>query len=286
MYKIIPERPPSYRTIADIVGEPDTGSIIELMPLYRQMVDNSNAEHEKRAGHFHPSSVGYCKRANLYQYYRVPPSDKRSKEFIEITALGHLIHDRIQTNLEGIVKDSLARSEVYRRAKVEFRREVPYDPKTDVLFQDLDIGGTCDGLLRITGPTWQQFGIVEIKSQNDEWFKRSQSQDGAHPDHLMQAHLYAFRFNAPIIWVWYFNKNNSKHELKPHFFDHEVFNNAVEYFAELNRFAEKRALPPREESFFECKECVYRTKCEPRVLKSKRASSAQPLTKLTFQRKK
>lgn len=274
---LIPALLPSFNTLEDLKGPQDQNpdAIFNIGQLYRMAIDNSNDEHMQRAGVLHPSSVGYCKRANFYQYMLVVPTDKRSKEFIEIVTLGHKVHDVVQGRLE-VLKDIVesGHPKLYRHAKYHFVREVPYDKETDALYLDLRIGGTCDGLLTVSASSWSQRGVVEIKSQNNEWFIDRMAEATAQPEHLMQSHLYAFRFNAPIIWVWYYNKNTSKRELKPQFFDWKIFEQAVDYFAALNEYIDKRTLPPREDDWFQCKECVYRTKCDPPALRKKYKGAA------------
>lgn len=285
MSDVIAPSLPSYRTLADLRGTLDVENIANIKVLFRQAINNSNDEHEERSGIFHPSSVDYCARANVMQYLREPATDRRSKEFIEIVTMGHMVHEHIQGKLEELVE--LVRLDVkrFKRATVEFQREVRYDPATDALYQDLNLGGTCDGLMRITTPIWEQYGVIEIKSQNTEYWTKIVGEKRAYKNHLMQSHLYAFRFQTPIIWVWYYNKNNSKHELKPHFFDHEIFDEAVEYFEKLNDAVRAGDLPERVNDWFECSECVYRTKCDPPVLRGKKKALKQ-ITGKSFQRKK
>lgn len=268
----------SLRSIADLRPGLDVEGIADLKLIYGITIDTSTEEHIHRAGVFHPSSVGYCKRSNVYQRLGVPPSDRRSKTFKEIVDLGHAIHDIIQNRL-----DTLRKKLKPHGINCEFTREVPCDRTTDKLFLTLGIAGTCDGILRLWTKNWEQRGTVEIKSQNDEWFKEIQLSPKAHDNHLMQSHLYAYRFDTPIIWVWYYNKNTSKRELKPTFFDQSIYFQALDYFIELDMHVQGGTLPDREESWFECKECPYRTHCAPSVLES-RKKYALP-TNVTLRRK-
>ena len=262
------------RTIADLKpGLDPKEAIADLDAMYMTALDNSNDEHVARQGVLHPSSVGYCKRANVYQRLGTPPSDRRSKEFIEIVTMGHLVHDILQHRLEQLTH-TLAKFGI----NAEFQREVPCDKANDALYKSLRLAGTCDGILRLWTDKWEQRGVVEIKSINDEGFKEMELAELAQRNHRMQSHIYAYRFNTPIIWVWYYNKNNGKRELKPTLFDEATYLAAVDYFIELDDYARRGELPPGDESWFECKECVYRTKCDPAVLRSRKKSALPVVT--------
>jgi CRISPR/Cas system-associated exonuclease Cas4 (RecB family) len=252
---------PTLRSIDDLGPHVDLEKVLNLNAVYTLGIDNSNDEHSERMGHWHPSSVGYCKRSQVLQFIRTPPTDKQSKRIKEIFEFGHMVHDLVQKRLESLAPHMLKAGLNY-----EFQREVKFDPETDALFLDFGIGGTTDGILRVWGPYFEQRGIVEIKSQGDERHKELEKMGTAWPNHLMQSHLYAFRFDCPIIWVFYINKNNSKREVRLHLFDQEIFDAAIVYFDECGDFVRRGELPPREETYFECKECQYRTLCRPKIL--------------------
>lgn len=255
------------RSISELTPGLELDQLADVGGFYSTAIDNSTTQHDDRNGVFHPSSVGYCKRSNVMQKMGIPASDRKSKSFQEIVDLGHAIHEIVQGRIRRL-QETLKSYGINSEATIE----VPCDRDRDELFLALGIAGTCDALLRMWTPKWEQRSVVEIKSQNEEWFEKVRLLPRAFDDHLKQAHLYAYRFDAPIIWVWYYNKNNSKRELKPHFFDTTVYNEAVDYFVELNMHVDAGTLPDREESWFECKECSYRTKCGPSVLKRKRPS--------------
>jgi CRISPR/Cas system-associated exonuclease Cas4 (RecB family) len=275
----VPPIPKTYRTLADAMypaGKLDVADIIDLKALYRKLIDVSHDQHAARSTVLHPSSVGYCLRMNYYQYMKYKPTDHRSPEFEELVGLGHLVHHHIQGRLEALAP-MLAKQGV----RAEFQKEVKFDPETDELFRLFRIGGTTDGLLRIYTKKWMQWGVIEIKSQGDKWFEEAKKRGSPAYSHLLQSHLYAYRFNTPIIWVWHYNKNNSKHQLYPYFFDEAIFTEALDYFIVLNAYIDAKELPAREEDYLGCKECVYRSTCKPEILKSKRGVSPP---KKTFRR--
>jgi hypothetical protein len=139
-------------------------------------------------------------------------------------------------------------------------------------------------LLSFVAPDWEQHGVVEVKSINDKRFDALLKMTGVYPSNLMQAHLYAWRFQLPIIWVWYYCKDNSKREVRPFFFSTAIFDEALNYFVECGDFVTRGELPPREESYFECSDCVYRTMCGPKILARKAAAHAA-VPKMTIRRK-
>jgi CRISPR/Cas system-associated exonuclease Cas4 (RecB family) len=265
MSSLLTGREITLTSIGDLTPGLSVENLLNLKVAYATAIDNSHDEHIARGGVFHPSSVGYCKKQNVLQRLGVKPTDRRSKDFGEIVALGHAIHEIVQSRLEALRKTLEPHG-----IKCEFTREVPCDRESDELFLSLGIAGTCDGILRLWTKTWEQRGVVEIKSSNTDLFKEREMAKKADAEHLMQAHLYAYRFDCPVIWIWYYNKNNSKRELMPYFFDRNIYLAAVDYFIELDSYVQDGTLPEREESWFECKECPYRTMCDPNVLKSRK----------------
>lgn len=263
------------RSISELRADYTVEQLADVNAYYTTAIDTDTAEHDARGGVFHPSSVGYCKRANVLQRIGTPATDRRSKSFKEIVTLGHAIHEIVQGRIRQL-RETLLRHGINSEATIE----APCDRDKDELFLALGIAGTCDALLRLWTRKWEQLSVIEIKSQNEEWFKKVKILPRAFDDHLKQAHLYAYRFDAPIIWVWYYNKNNSKRELKPHFFDPVVYGEAVDYFVELDLHVQAGTFPERVNTWFECKECSYRTGCDPSVLRKSTGTTGLPLTQL------
>lgn len=255
---------PTLRSIEDARGGVDLEKVFNLSQLYELAAELKEDEHTQRMGHWHPSACGACKRAQVLQFLRRPATDEFSDRMQDIFDTGHAMHDMVQSKLEQLTGPLGKRGVGY-----EFVREVPYDPATDQLFQELHVGGTCDGILRIWNDSFEQRGTVEIKSQNDKRHKELLKLKLAWPRHLLQGHLYAYRNDTPIIWFFYLNKNDSKHEVRLHIFEWEIFDRAILYFVECNEFVASGELPPREESYLECKECPYRSMCDPGILKRK-----------------
>lgn len=227
---------------------------------------------DNRQGHFHPSAVGGCARRNVYEYIRAPRQFADKVEDMEIFRIGHAVHHIVQTILADLDR-------VLRPQGIEysFFPEIPYNPETDLLYNDLGIGGTCDGLLELrhTRAGWVQRGVVEIKTIKGEKFN---SLKEPKDDHQMQANLYAFRFDAPIIWYWYYNKDNSKRRVFKTKASDEFLNEALRRFIDQKAHVDAGTLPERQESFWMCPRCEYGHICQPDSLK--RAQAQQKLVQV------
>lgn len=246
-------------TIADAAAL-DKSDIFDLEGAYTLALATVTRD-GSRQGYFHPSGVGACRRKQVYEYIRAPFIPTLDPDSLEIFDMGHAIHELVGKKLEDVGRVLKPRNIGY-----ELRREVPFDPKWDTLFSDLGIGGTADGVLRIWCDDWQQRSIIEAKSINRKNFEAMVARGTPKTEHLMQAHLYAYRYDCPIIYNWYYCKDNSKRHVFPSLFDPAVFATAIDYFEQLMKHVEAETLPARDEDFFECPRCEYRDTCKPSVL--------------------
>ena len=213
---------------------------------------------DNRQGHFHPSAVGMCGRRNVYEFIRTPAIATIEPDDLEIFDMGHAVHDLVQGKLAQLDKSLSAKNIQY-----SFRAEVRYDPATDKLYNELKIGGTTDGILEIWTDTWKQRGILEVKSINNKNFEALR---GPKKDHVLQAHIYAYRFDCPVIWMWYFNKDTSRRKVYSLVYDQNLLDEALARYESWYLHAVEGTLPPREESFFACPRCEYRNACQPETL--------------------
>jgi hypothetical protein len=253
-------------TLADAANLGDPRE--EVFDLYRAyaetLLSDPNREEETRGrqGYFHPSALGMCARRNVYEAREEPFKSYLGVQDLEIFEIGHYVHARVQ----GVL------AQVDRYAKKHgllwsFTPEVPYDKAKDRLFADLRTGGTADGELTIEKPgEWKQHGVLEAKSMKDEYWQKLKRPKDAH---LLQAHLYAFRHDCPIIWFWYYNKNTSQHRVFPWVYDPTIFDKAVERLVMFNEHLDNGTLPAREESWYSCARCEYQDTCLPPGLKKK-----------------
>lgn len=237
--------------------------IFDLEGAYEEWV--MSEKRDNRQGVFHPSAVGMCGRRNVYEYIRAPQNFRDKPEDLEVFRIGHKVHDLIQGILADLDRVLTPKGLIYT-----FQAEVPYDRQTDALLQEYGIGGTCDGLLTITDPAtgWFQRGVVEVKSSKSETFDKLMEPK---KDHRMQANLYAYRFDAPVLWFWYYNKNNSRRKVFREAASDDVLNEALWRFIEQKVHADSGTLPDREESFWACPRCEYADICKPKSLERERA---------------
>lgn len=244
------------RADASLITSP--ADIFDLEAAYTKWVDTE--PQDDRRGHFHPSAVGMCARRGVYEYIRTPRVFQHSTNEREIFRMGHSIHAMVQ----GILAD-LDRVLTPLGIKFTFEAEKPYDPATDSLYLDFGIGGTCDGLLTLECPTegWSQRSVIEVKSSKDKTFGALQAPK---PDHQMQANLYAFRFDAPIIYYWYYNKDTSERKVYAMAANDAVLGKAIDRFAMQQAHVRAGTLPDREESFYMCPRCEYSHVCKPPTL--------------------
>lgn len=228
---------------------------------------------DDRDGVLHPSAVGMCMRRGVYELRRESKEQKFDARSLEIFALGHKVHDLIQGRIEKQLERVLAE---FGALGYHFHPELKYDPETDELFQNYLIGGTTDGVLEIWGEGWRQRAVIEIKSIGSKGYaalRRPKS------DHLMQAHLYAYRFDCPIIYIWYFCKDTSESRVFVSTFDDSVFEQAMERMTLQYDHFVAGTLPDREEGWLTCKSCSYQKQCQPAVLKSKKGKEASRVPK-------
>lgn len=254
-------------TIAD-ASDMSKGDVFDLESAYIQMLKEKTRDN--RQGHFHPSAIGSCGRRNVYEYIRAPALQTIEPEDLEVFDMGHAVHGLVQGKLAELGKTLKTKGVGY-----SFRAEVPYDRETDILYQDLHVGGTTDGILEIWTDDWKQRGILEVKSIKDENFKKLR---GPKEDHVMQAHIYARRFDCPIIWIWYFNKDTSERKVYTVLFQKEIFDRAVARYVLWLEHAQAGTLPDREESFYICPRCEYREVCKPASLTKIRGKRPNPST--------
>lgn len=234
--------------------------IFNIEALYIEAIHTDPSRGQEtldRQGYFHPSAMAGCARRNVYEAMRAPLTPGvPDVDSMEIFQMGHMVHDRVQSVLSDV--DVICEA---KGLEWKFEAEVPFDRKKDRLFMDLRTGGTTDGCITIRDPgNWEQRGVLEIKSMKDDFWQKL---TGPKPEHEMQANLYAFRWNVPIIWYWYYNKNNSQRKVYPTPVNLKVLDQALARLEMFNEHYDAGTLPDREESFFMCPRCEYKTVCDP-----------------------
>lgn len=251
------------RADAEIIVDFD--EVFDLNGAYIEWVQTE--PQDNRQGVFHPSASDGCARHGVYEFIGTPrvypteiTKDVNPVKDRDTFRIGHAIHEFTQT----IIGD-LERVLAPKGIEFEFKSEVPYDRETDVLFLDFGIGGTTDGILELWhhASGWHQKGVIEIKSSKTEKFEELK---GPKDGHQMQANLYAFRFDVPIIWYWYFNKNTSDRKVFTRRAEDVWLEKALTKFDGMGKHAREGTLPDREESWYMCPRCEYGHTCKPEVL--------------------
>lgn len=254
--------PRTARSIADAGNITVPSQIFDIEHLYGDYLDNIERD-GTRQGVFHPSAVGMCGRMNVYEFtYAKQDLHSTSGKSLEIFELGHHVHAIVQGRFHKMSEWAVPS----RGVTIRFWDEVRFDPETDVLFAEYGIGGTTDGIIEITGPGWVQRSILEIKSIAKDAFEDLKAPK---PEHLEQATLYAYRFDCPIIYIWYYCKNNSERKVFARAFDQEVLDTALSKYRGWVEHAIAGTLPDRQESYFGCRECTYHDICKPSIRKNK-----------------
>lgn len=230
-----------------------TSNIYDVHEIYE--LGRGRRRVDDRSGCLHPSAVGNCKRAAYYEYFPHPKLRPVDSSLQGIFDLGHAIHDLIQTKFVPYLK--LGDPEL----EVDFVSEAGV-PDDDELYDELELGGHTDGVvdLRHARWGWRQRGVLEIKS-----IGKTEAATLKKPKklHLMQSHLYAYRWNTPIIWIWYFSKDQGVNIVFPVLFDQAIFEEALEYFEVVYGHVVRKVPPRREVSKFACRNCVFLSICKP-----------------------
>ena len=239
--------------------------VFDLDAAYNEWVQTE--PQDNRQGVFHPSQADGCARHSVYEYIGTPriyptaiTKDVNPVQDRDTFRVGHAVHHFTQT----IIGD-LKRILTPKGLEFKFEAEVPYDPESDVLYLDFGIGGTTDGILEVWHPIlgWRQRSIIEVKTSKTEKFDELK---GPKDGHQMQANLYAFRFDAPIIYYWYFNKNNSQRKVYRRKAEDKWLEEALNRFEAMGTHVANGTLPDRDESWYICPRCEYSHTCKPEVL--------------------
>lgn len=239
--------------------------VIPLQDLYDQhllALHEKKQETKKRQGYLHASSIGYCARKNVYGAGNADIKPKVLKvEDLEIFALGHLVHGKIQ--------EVLAKLPTNPATQITFQSEVPMG-KTGELWNLFRLAGTCDGITEWFDADQRVLRreVLEIKTIGLQGPKGFEGLKKPFDTHLMQGHIYAHHFNAPFIRFWYYCKNNSKRKCYAVAFDNEFWEKTLERIMMLAEHVTKHTLPEREESWYMCQRCEYQHLCKPACVKS------------------
>lgn len=245
--------PKTLKTIADAENA-DTKDIYDIQSAYEK--GRGRRPVDDRSGCLHPSAVGECKRKAYYEYFPHPNLRPVSSKLQGVFDLGHSIHDLIQKKFVPYLEASDP------GLIVNFVSEAAA-PSDDYLLKHFGVGGHTDGVLELRHkkrPGWVQRGVLEIKSLGVSGVGTIKKPK---KEHLKQGSLYAFRWDTPIIWVWYFGKDQGVNIVFRTLFDQDLFEEAILYFEEVWDHVQRKVPPEREINTFYCKDCVFRAICKP-----------------------
>lgn len=248
-----------------------------LSQMYLDYVNNSQEDHrkytveifgsKKREPGVHASELSKCHRALVYGIggmERKANTANTDTNMLMRFLLGHAVHAMVQDNWHQIAKKS--------NGLVRFEDEVKVSPKTSPVAAQWNIRSSCDGIITLCDQNKNPYLRVglEIKTSADGPFKNLRSPEH---DHVEQATLYQKTLDLPLMWLFYYNKNNSNYTtsydpfLFP--FDKKLWEEELEMrIARCTFLAEQQRLPARKEGRH-CKWCTFSWTCNPSCLQPK-----------------
>ena len=165
---------------------------------------------------------------------------------------------------------------------LEFQEEAPVAPSLQPLAAHYRIFSHCDGIFtfRDGGPEGEIVLRValEIKTEAPSSFEKLR---GPKEDHVEQVHLYMACLDVPLVWFFYFNKDNQNNTsseapwLIP--FNPIVWQRIEERIQKVHLSVQQGVPPEREESIG-CDFCPWSWTCQPKQLEPKQRtfSSSAP----------
>lgn len=268
------------KSIGDLRSPVTPDEIFDLNEAYQQHV--VYAETEKRrawgssAGKFYVSSLGQCGRRMALSYLGTPRETQETAEGLDTLKLGNKIHDMLQDTILTLCSWLEAK---FPGVKAVFKSEMRTIgmPRGDELYEAFRLTGRTDGLLEISNDSegWVQRATIEFKSIKSERFKDLR---GPVAEHRLQAHTYAFVWDTPIIYYFYFDKNTSQRKLFVETFDASLVDTEItDKVTTVLQYVAAGELPPREESFIGCTYCPFPTTCAPDILRHKAGVASKKL---------
>jgi len=164
----------------------------------------------RRARYLHPSAMGRCSRAVVYEKIGVSSGRSVSAQLQRVFDNGHSFHRRMQRyyGAMGVLHGTWACDACGKRCRVHGaqpgcpERAAPAWEYLEPRFRDEEerISGRCDGIVFHGGRRL----VLEFKSINNRGFV---SLSGPRHDHMAQGQLYAHEFRADGVVYQYENKD-------------------------------------------------------------------------------
>jgi len=186
--------------------------------------------------------------------------------------LGTAVHAMIQSDWKRIADRS--------NGLLEFRDEVKIDPKLQQISAEWNLHSSADGEFILNESFDKKRPLVkvglEIKTEADDGFGKLKQ---PRPEHREQTCLYMAALDLPLMWLMYYNKNNSNITtpyapflLK---FDKDLWENLLIRFAKATHMASMGQVPDPQEGHY-CKWCSFAWWCQPKALKVRKKTVISP----------
>lgn len=195
--------------------------------------------------------------------------------------LGTAIHAMLQKDFERMAA-WYTKNHAHLGMAMSFEAELGVKPHLQEVAAAWDLSSSCDGAFtfwRWDGQQWAAYLRVglEIKSSSDSQFIGRKKPE---PDHMEQTCLYQACLDLPLMWVLYYNKNNSNFTT-PYApwlfkFDRHKWERDLEMrFAKAHHHAETGQAPEKTEGMH-CQWCAFGWVCKPKIL-NRPAYNATPV---------
>lgn len=195
--------------------------------------------------------------------------------------LGTAIHSMLQSDFKRMA-EWFSRNNAQHGLAMTFEAELSINRDLQALALEWGLSSSCDGAFTFwywSGSQWVPYLRVglEIKSSSDGQYTTRKRPDF---DHMEQTCLYQACLDLPLMWVLYYNKNNSNFTT-PYApwlfkFDRDKWTRDLEVrFAKAHQNAAARSTPDRAEGKH-CAWCPFAWECKPKVL-NRPAFNATPV---------
>jgi CRISPR/Cas system-associated exonuclease Cas4 (RecB family) len=238
-------------------------------------------EKERSAG-IHASEMSKCMTKLVYSIMgaeRRPDTSATDVNMKLRFRTGTALHSMIQSDFKRMAVWYTKNNSQYGYA-LDFTPEVKIREDLQTVAADWGLSSHCDGIFTLYqwqqpqegSPLWApvlRLGL-EIKTSSGGQYEDRKRPE---PDHLEQTCLYQATLDLPLMWLLYYNKDNSNFTTPYapwlYKFDRNLWERELEMrFAKAHHYAETRQMPERTEGRH-CRWCPFGYICKPKVLEQK-----------------
>lgn len=264
-------------TIADLNAPAEEVSYFieiakELSVHYNDFLENFSEDHrEAREPGIHASELK-CMRKGFYSLKNVEKKNQVSVMWRKRFETGHAVHHMVQAQFHRMAVRERAMQIATTFAAshglfLEFEDEAKVSPQKQQIAAYYRIQSSCDGIFTFRegdkdGPIVLRVGL-EIKTEAPKSYEELKA---PREDHIEQVHLYMACLDLPLVWFFYFNKenqNNTSSEapwLIP--FNPLIWEKIRKRIETVHLHVQSNQEPPREESIA-CDFCPWSWVCNP-----------------------